>query len=310
MSTDLPHAATGPSRRTMAFLSSVDPDVRVLDGGPGKVKEIDREWYDAYAKEHGGRALRAMGLDAMEADWVACSVGLLYANPKLGYVRVWPWERTSLHVAKRGRRFCRLWVADDETGERHLLRLGAAAMENLIAAAARSKELSRRSQHASSKPPRQREEDARSGGRRKAEHRTSEVLKKAAVEDAVATQLAQAAMQSWHQDFGDLIRHAAQSGAPLPVNIVFAEAYATVRATKQAVAVGEVPGNTEGIYNELRIVGQSEAAGGTSKEWVVARWMLRQAAVLLALRMYLGETPDLDRALAEWEAARDKLERS
>jgi hypothetical protein len=50
-------------------------DLRVVDSGPDKIKEVDRQWHTDYVRAHGVQAMRRMGLNAMEADWVAARPG-------------------------------------------------------------------------------------------------------------------------------------------------------------------------------------------------------------------------------------------
>lgn len=140
-------------------------------------------------------------------------------------------------------------------------------------------------------------------------YETPGVLERAASEDAVATRIAQTAMQSWYEDFEGLIRHAADKSGHLPeVSSVFVEAYATVGAIKSSVESGELPENTEGVFNEIRLTGKQEGDAGLSREWVVAFWTLRQHAALLAFRQYLGDSEALQETLNAWEAAREKLQ--
>lgn len=117
------------------MLKQFDPDVAILDGGPAKIKQLDSKWYADVVKELGPRAVRQVGLSAMEAEWIAASVGLLYVNPTFGLYHRWPWGDIELVVDKRGRRFSRVYVVNDVEGTRHLMQLGNPALDNLLAAA-------------------------------------------------------------------------------------------------------------------------------------------------------------------------------
>lgn len=139
---------------------------------------------------------------------------------------------------------------------------------------------------------------------------TPEVLTQAAAEDPKATQLAQMAMQAWQEDLMETVikRVAERTGTTPPPQSVFVDAYATVRAVKNSVNAGELPGNTEGIYNEIRIIGQEQVESGLPGEWAAVFWLLRQRAAVLAFRAYLGDTPALEHTLKAWEAAEAKLQ--
>lgn len=130
----LPHPPVGPRRETIMMLKQFDPDVAILDGGSAKIKQLDSKWYDDVVNELGPRAVRRAGMSAMEAEWIAASVGLLYVNPTFGLYHRWSWADIELVVDKRGRRFSRVYVIDHLQETRHLMQLGTRALDNLLAA--------------------------------------------------------------------------------------------------------------------------------------------------------------------------------
>lgn len=129
-STSLAIAGPNPDRFMAAALKrliSSFPGEVPLDGGPARCKPWDRALLDKYVS-HAARAPR--GLTAMEAVWLATDEAFYYITPEVGFYRL-EWKDVAITTRKQGRKFSRVLVTvGDET---HELRLGTAAMANLLA---------------------------------------------------------------------------------------------------------------------------------------------------------------------------------
>jgi hypothetical protein len=116
------------------FLASVASDLQVIDSGAAKIKTIDRQWHADYAAQHGHRAMRSLGINAMEADWVITKTGFVYVNPRLRFTWGWRWDTTTFEVIKRGRRSAAIGITGRD-GQHHVMQLGSPAADNIVAAA-------------------------------------------------------------------------------------------------------------------------------------------------------------------------------
>lgn len=121
---------------------SIEPDCNIFDGGPAKVEQWDREWFDKFEARFGKGSIRSRarssgrGMQIMEADWVATDQHLFYVNPALGLVTPLRWDELTVTKGSTKWRFQHLTLHSERTGSVEMS-LGKMAATSLLAIAAR-----------------------------------------------------------------------------------------------------------------------------------------------------------------------------
>jgi hypothetical protein len=133
--------------KTMKILDDHDEPLVVLDGGPAKSKQLDRGYFDSLERIVPGRSVEvtrdmakrngAPPGQALEADWVATDVGLVYVNYYVGHA-VWSrWDDVvSVRQTKRSILGATATVqVDFEEGPPWVIGVGKRAAQALVAIA-------------------------------------------------------------------------------------------------------------------------------------------------------------------------------